>query len=133
MSDYECWPNLLESADMLGVKPRHIKRHSDFYDSYSQPLTPTEVLCLNGVFKRRSYNEVAAELIQRASTLGDGQTVSAEVEEFFVDLPPFDESDSQRLLEAAEATMTPLERQQARIAYQHGKWLAQQSSEDAAA
>jgi len=80
MSVIEAWPTLKQAAKMLDVKPRQIRRHHDFYETNGQLLTPTEVICLNGIFMRRSYSAVASELISHGFSAGNPHAIMESIQ-----------------------------------------------------
>jgi hypothetical protein len=101
-------PNLTATAEMLGVSASTISRRSDLQvelrGERDRVLAPAEVLRLAGVYRRRSLNEVALDLLEHARTLDPSQLsdVEAEIEQFFADRSGEAARDHADFLEAAE-------------------------------
>jgi hypothetical protein len=98
---------------MIGVAASTLSRRGDLQaearGDRDRVLCPAEVLRLGAIYRKRSLNEVAQELIEHARRVSaeGGTKVEAEVEAFFEDRVGSDEAQedvlaaAQRLLEPA--------------------------------
>lgn len=83
------YPTLSAAARMIGVAPSTLSRRSDLEPlqrgSRDQVLPPAEVLRLAAIYRKRSLNEVAADLIDSAAehTPADAERVEEALETFF--------------------------------------------------
>ena len=84
------YPTLRAAAGMLGVAASTLSRRKDLRrlrrGERDQALAPAEVLRLAAIYRRRSLNEIASELIELAASLGgvaDADRVEHEVDGFF--------------------------------------------------
>jgi hypothetical protein len=83
------YPNLQAAAKMLKVSASTLSRRSDIVvedrGERDRVLAPSEVLRLAGVYRKRSLNDVAQDLINHAvkDSPDDAMRVEEEVETFF--------------------------------------------------
>lgn len=88
-SGLAAYPNLTEAAAILGVSPSTLSRRADLgaerRGERDLVLSPRQVLRLAGVYRKRSLNEVAQDLIDHAEALSpeSRREVEGEVETFF--------------------------------------------------
>lgn len=82
-------PNIRKAAEMLDVAASTLSRRADLAREQRGErdlvLAPGEVLRLGAIYRRRSLNDIAQDLIDYAETVGvdDKLRVEAEVERFF--------------------------------------------------
>ena len=90
-SSLRAHPNIRAAAQMLGVAPSTLSRRDDLATERRGErdlvLAPGEMLRLAAVYRKRSLNDVAQELVDlaRESSPEDAGVVEAEVESFFED------------------------------------------------
>lgn len=81
------YPSMSQAAQILGVAPSTLSRRPDVscetrgYRDLA--LRPAEVLRLGRVYRKRSINEVAADLVALAKLAGAESQVENECDEFF--------------------------------------------------
>lgn len=80
----EAYPNISAAAEILGVSASTISRRSDLSaearGERDRVLTPGEVLRLGRIFRKRSINDVAQSLLERAGQYGDEARAQVERE-----------------------------------------------------
>jgi len=107
-------PNVTQAAEMLGVSASTISRRGDLVKEMRGErdvvLAPSEVLRLARIYRKRSINDVAQALLERAgeSEPGEQIRVQEEIETFFEAHTVADEREelrrlARRLLPAALA------------------------------
>jgi hypothetical protein len=85
----QAYPNLRAAADMIGVSASTLSRRKDLASESrgerDRVLRPAEVLRLASIYRQRSLNDVAQDLIDHAQTSSqeDAARVETEVEAFF--------------------------------------------------
>ena len=83
------WPNLTQAAKMIGVSPATLSRDPDVNPVEAgrreKKFPPIEVLERAALYKRRSLNEVAQELLDHAQEQRPelASAVENDIEEFF--------------------------------------------------
>jgi DNA-binding Lrp family transcriptional regulator len=88
------YPTLSQAAKLLGVSPSTLSRRSDVVPeamgARDKRLPATEVLRLAAIYRKRSINEVALDLIEYAREHASAYVpeIEREVERFFALLPP---------------------------------------------
>jgi hypothetical protein len=88
------YPTLSRTAGFLGVSPSTISRRGDvaveLMGARDKRVTAAEVLRLAAIYRKRSINEVALDLVEYAREHAPAQAsaVEEEVERFFDELPP---------------------------------------------
>lgn len=79
------YPTMSQAAKMLGVAPSTLSRRPDVVThargDRDTVLLPAEVLRLGRIYRKRSINEVAADLVDHAAQ--HGERIEDEVDEFF--------------------------------------------------
>lgn len=87
------WPNLTEAARMIGISPATLSRDPDVNPVEAgrreKRFSPIEVLGRAALYKRRSLNEVAQELLDHAREQRPqlASAVESDIEEFFEQRP----------------------------------------------
>jgi len=82
-------PNIRAAAEMLGVSASTLSRRQDLASERRGErdivLAPAEVLRLGGIYRKRSLNDVAQDLLEHASAVGaeEQRRVEEEIEAFF--------------------------------------------------
>ena len=82
-------PNIRTAAEMLGVAASTLSRRADLAREQRGDrdvvLAPSEVLRLGAIYRRRSLNDVAQDIVDYAEAIGadERRRVVAEVEAFF--------------------------------------------------
>lgn len=80
------YPTMSQAARLLGVAASTLSRRADLAvearGDRDLVLLPAEVLRLARVYRKRSINEVAADLIDLATVSGDGGRVEREVDDW---------------------------------------------------
>ena len=88
-SPLQAYPNIRAAAEMLGVSASTLSRREDAISERRGErdvvLAPAEVLRLGAIYRKRSLNDVAQDLIDHANEAGDVERrrVEEEVEAFF--------------------------------------------------
>jgi hypothetical protein len=83
------YPNIRAAARMLSVAPSTLSRRVDLRSERrgerDRVLPPSEVLRLATIYRKRSLNDVAQDLIEHArmSSADEGSRIEEEVEAFF--------------------------------------------------
>jgi hypothetical protein len=81
------YPSMNQAAKMLGVATSTLSRRPDVVTEARGDrdlvLRPAEVLRLGRIYRKRSINETAAELVALAEQHGAGLDVEGECDEFF--------------------------------------------------
>lgn len=83
------YPNLTAAAEMIGISPSTLSRRQDLVaeprGDRDRVLRPQEVLRLAAVYRQRSLNDVAQDLVDHARTASPDEAtrVEEEVETFF--------------------------------------------------
>lgn len=104
------WPNQRETAEMLGISESTLSRRTDLdfeTAGHARHYRPTTILQAGAIYKRRSLNELAAELIAFAQKNGGeeyAEQVRAEVDEFFANRPGVP-VDRERFLKEAQRAL----------------------------
>jgi hypothetical protein len=113
-STLSAYPNLSAAAAMLGVAVSTLSRRDDLQaqarGERDRVLEPSEVMRLAYVFRKRSVNEVAGELIAYAQAHEPALVaeVEADVEQFFIDRANEDDRhDDREAFLAAAKRMLP--------------------------
>ena len=106
------YPNLTEAARIIGISPSTLSRDRDARPIEAgrrdKVFTASHVLDRASVYKRRSLNEVAQDLIDHAAkhSPASAAAVEEEVEAFFA-RRPLPEDDSARFLADLERVLPP--------------------------
>jgi hypothetical protein len=85
----EAYPNIRAAAELIGVSPSTLSRREDLGAEHrgerDRVLRPAEVLRLAAIYRKRSLNDVAQELIDHArkASPDEAPRVEKEVEAFF--------------------------------------------------
>jgi hypothetical protein len=85
----QAYPNLTAAAKMIGVSASTLSRRDDLVSEprgdRDRVLRPAEVLRLTSIYRQRSLNDVAQDLIDHARNASseDADRVEKEVEAFF--------------------------------------------------
>lgn len=88
-SSLHAYPNLTAAAEMIGVSASTLSRRDDLAaesrGERDRVLRPSEVLRLAAIYRQRSLNDVAQDLIDHARTasLQEAARVEEDVESFF--------------------------------------------------
>jgi hypothetical protein len=89
LGSLQAYPTIRVAAEFLGVSPSTLSRRSDLEaqprGERDQVLRPTRVLELASVYRRRSLNDVAHDLVELAMKVSPAEAtqVKEEVEAFF--------------------------------------------------
>lgn len=87
----QAYPNTTEAAKMLGVSPSTISRRQDLAGERRGErdfvLAPAEVLRLGAIYRKRSLNDVAQALLERAEPAAPSEraAIEKEVEQYFAE------------------------------------------------
>lgn len=106
------FPNIRAAALMLSVAPSTLSRREDLQSERrgerDRVLPPTEVLRLAAIYRKRSLNDVAQDLVEHArqSSADDASKVQEEVEAFFEERGGSDEA-REEVLERARQLLPP--------------------------
>lgn len=94
----QAYPNIRAAAKILGVSPSTLSRRPDLRvearGERDRVLSAAEILRLGAIFRKRSLNDVAYDLLEhaRAADPADAQRVENEIEAFFeVGVPSTDQ------------------------------------------
>jgi hypothetical protein len=106
------YPSITAAARMIGVAASTLSRREDLNaearGERDRVLSPIEVLRLGTIYRKRSLNEVAQELIEHAREVSveGGTKVEAEVEAFFEERVGSDKA-REDVLAAAQRLLEP--------------------------
>jgi hypothetical protein len=106
------FPNIRAAAGMLGVAASTLSRRADVHPQArgdrDRLLPATEVLRLASIFRRRSINDVAQDLLDYAGKHApqDAGSVAEEIEQYFEDAA-LSESAREQLLTLAHRMLSP--------------------------
>jgi DNA-binding transcriptional regulator YdaS (Cro superfamily) len=90
----QAYPNISAAAVMLGVSPATLSRRKDVHrlprGERDVVIAPAEVLRLATIYRKRSLNDVAQQLLDHArqSASEDANTIERDIEQFFEDRGP---------------------------------------------
>jgi len=85
----QAYPNIKAAADILGVSASTLSRRQDLVSEHrgerDVALRPAEVLRLAAIYRKRSLNDVAQDLLEHAHAVGAEEhvRVEEEIEAFF--------------------------------------------------
>jgi hypothetical protein len=106
------YPNIRAAAKMLDVAASTLSRRGDLVaearGERDQVLPPGEVMRLAGIYRKRSLNDVAQDLIDlaRESSPEDATRVEAEIESYF-EAQAIGPGERERFLESARRLLPP--------------------------
>jgi hypothetical protein len=85
----QAYPNIRAAAAMIGVSPSTLSRREDTTTQRrgerDMVVSPGEVLRLAHIYRKRSLNDVAADLVEhgRKAAPDDAQRVESEIDSYF--------------------------------------------------
>ena len=122
------YPTLTQTAKLLGVSTSTLSRRNDvaveLMGARDKRVPAAEVLRLAAIYRKRSINEIAYDLIEyaREHAPAYASAVEEEVERFFEQLPPPVLSARDFLADLKLAVPDEVYRQLERVYHESGSW-----------